>query len=166
MEEIFKRRSIRKYESRAVEKEKITELLKAAMAAPSAGNEQPWHYILIDDRNILNEIASVNPHAAMLKEAPLAILVCADLTKEKHDGYWVQDLAASTQNILLEAVSLGLGTVWIGVYPNETRINELVKIFLLPQNVIPFSIVAVGYPAEYKDENDRYDESRIHYNKW
>lgn len=166
MDAIFKRRSIRKYEDREVEKEKIDELLHAAMAAPSAGNEQPWHYILLDDRNILNNIASIHPHAAMLKEAPLAILVCADLTKEKYEGFWVQDLSASTQNILLEAVSLGLGTVWVGVYPNETRVNEIVKMFSLPQNIVPFSIVAVGYAAEFKDEVDRYDASRVHHNKW
>ncbi|MCX7694449.1 MAG: nitroreductase family protein [Caloramator sp.] len=166
MDEIFKRRSIRKYQSKPVEKEKIDELLHAAMAAPSAGNEQPWHYIVIDDRNILNNIANTHPHAAMLREAPVAILVCADLTKEKYEGFWVQDLSASTQNILLEAVSLGLGTVWIGVYPNETRVNEIVKMFGLPSNIIPFSIVAVGYPDEYKDEADRYDANRVHYNKW
>ncbi|GFR34401.1 nitroreductase family protein [Thermobrachium celere] len=166
MQEIFKRRSIRKYQSKPVEKEKIDELLRAAMAAPSAGNEQPWHYIVIDDRNILNNIANTHPHAAMLREAPVGILVCGDLTKEKYEGFWVQDLSAATQNMLLQAVSLGLGTVWIGVYPNETRVNELIKMFNLPANIIPFSIVAVGYPDEYKDEVDRFDASRIHYNKW
>jgi len=121
MDEIFERRSIRKYKKKKVEEEKIEKLLKAATAAPSAGNEQPWHFIVIRDRDKLNHLAEVHPYAKMLKEASLAIAVCADLDKQRHEGFWVQDCAAATQNILLEAVSLDLGAVLIGAYPNQER---------------------------------------------
>jgi nitroreductase len=96
MKEIFKRRSIRKYKDKKVEKEKIEKLLKAAVAAPSAGNEQPWHFVVIRDRNILNHLAEVHPYAKMLKDAPLAVAVCGDLNKQRHEGFWVQDCAAAT----------------------------------------------------------------------
>lgn len=147
MHEIFKRRSIRKYLDKPVAKEDIDDLLRAAMAAPSAGNEQPWEFIVVDDKNVLKKIADVHPYAKMLYEAPVAIVVCGDLNKEKHKGFWVQDCSAATQNILLEATDKGLGTVWIGVYPDDTRVKDISNIFGIPSNVIPLSIVAVGYPA-------------------
>lgn len=141
-------------------------LLKAAMAAPSAGNQQPWHFIIIQDRNILDEIPKVHPYAQMTSEAPLAILVCGDLRNEKHPGFWVQDCSAATENILIEACELGLGAVWVGVYPNEQRVAALSKLVGLPEKIIPLSLIPVGYPAEHKPPSERYDVAKIHYNKW
>ncbi|CCJ33014.1 nitroreductase family protein [Caloramator australicus] len=166
MHEIFKRRSIRKYLDKPVAKEDIDDLLRAAMAAPSAGNEQPWEFIVVDDKNVLKRIADVHPYAKMLYEAPVAIVVCGDLNKEKYKGFWVQDCSAATQNILLEATDKGLGTVWIGVYPDDTRVKDISNIFGIPSNVIPLSIVAVGYPDQEMQEVDRFDPQKIHYNKW
>ena len=166
MKEIFERRSIRKYSKLPISDSDIENLLRAAMAAPSAGNQQPWEFILIKDKNILADITKVHPYSQMLKEAQLAIVVCADLDKEKHSGYWVQDCSAATENILIESQYLGLGSVWLGVYPREDRVKGLKELLNLPVRVVPLSIVSLGYPAEKKDPSNRYDKLRIHINKW
>ncbi|MFP4198815.1 MAG: nitroreductase family protein [Halanaerobium sp.] len=166
MEEIFERRSIRRYQDKNVEEEKIEKLLEAAVAAPSAGNEQPWHFIVIKDRKRLDHLAEIHPYAKMLKEAPLAIAVCADLNKQKHQGFWVQDCSAATQNILLEAVSLGLGSVWIGCHPAEKREKAVSEYLEVPADFKTLSLIAVGYPAEEKRKVDRLSEDIIHYEKW
>jgi nitroreductase len=136
------------------------------MAAPSAENQQPWEFIVVTDKEILNNITKIHPYSQMLREAALVIIVCADLAKEINTGYWVQDCAAATENILIEAKYLGLGSVWLGVYPREERVTGIKKLFNLPEEVMPLSIVSIGYPAEEKEPSDRYDESRIHINKW
>ena len=167
MKEIFARRSIRRYEDKPVSEENIEALLKAAMYAPSAGNEKPWNFVVIRDRNTLNEITTFHPHTQMLKEAPVAILVCADTSNVKYDGmFWIQDIAACTQNILLQAVELGLGTCWCGVYPNEALVGAMTKLAKLPSHIIPVAVVAVGYPAEEREVRDRYNPERIHYEVW
>jgi len=166
MDAILTRRSIRKYKNREVPGEIMQEILKAAMAAPSAGNEQPWEFIVITDRKILDEIPRIHPYSNMIKQAPAAIVVCGDMGREKHKGFWIQDCSAATQNILLAARALGLGTVWLGVYPDEERAVLIQKLLGLPENVIPLSIIPVGYPAEEKPPSDRFDSSRIHYNRW
>jgi nitroreductase len=166
MKEIFERRSIRKYTSEDVSDKFVKELLKAAMAAPSAGNQQPWDFIVIKDRAILNEIPKVHQYAQMLKEAPVAIIVCGVLEREKHVGYWMQDCAAAIENILIEAQFLGLGAVWLGVYPREDRVAGLKKLLEIPENVIPIAVISIGYPAESKEASQRYDEKKIHINKW
>ncbi|MGM0368326.1 MAG: nitroreductase family protein [Actinomycetota bacterium] len=166
MKEIFERRSIRKYTDDPVSDENIEKLLKAAMAAPTAGNQQEWEFIVIKDRHTLNSIPKVHPYATMLKKAPLAIAICADRDRESHVGYWVQDCAAATQNILLEAQHLGLGACWLGIYPREKRVKGLKEILSLPDNVMPLSLVAVGNPADKKKPADRFDKSKIHINKW
>ena len=166
MNSLFKRRSIRHYTKESVKPESIELLLKAAMAAPSAGNQQPWHFIVIQDRRILEEIPNLHPYAQMVMEAPLAILVCGDISSEKHPGFWVQDCSAATENILIEACELGLGAVWVGVYPNEQRVAALSKLVGLPEKIIPFSLVPIGYPAEHKPPSSRYDIAKIHYNRW
>jgi nitroreductase len=136
------------------------------MAAPSAGNQQPWEFIVVTDKEVLNNITKIHPNFQMLTEAALAIIVCADLVKEVHTGCWVQDCAAATENILIEAKHLGFGSVWLGVYPREDRVTGIKKLFNLPEKVMPLSIVSIGYPAEEKEPSNRYDESRIHINKW
>jgi len=166
MDAIFLRRSIRKYTNEPVSLEAVEKLLRAAMAAPSAGNQQPWHFVVIDDRRILDAIPTVHPHSMMLKEAPLAIAVCGDMHLEKHTGYWVQDCSAATENILIAAQSMRLGAVWLGVYPREDRVEGLRKLLGLPEHVTPLSLIAVGHPAESKPPSNRYEASRIHRNRW
>jgi len=166
MDAILSRRSIRRYTSQMVSDELIKELLDAAMSAPSAGNEQPWHFVIIRDKNILNEIPKIHPYSQMLKEAPLAILVCGDETLQKYQGYWVQDCSAATENLLIAVNAKGLGAVWLGVYPIEDRVIGLRKLLGMPENVIPFSLLSIGYPAEQKPRANRYDETRVHQDKW
>ncbi len=163
---ILKRRSIRRYRGEPVDKSKINELLTAGMYAPSARNQQPWHFLVIEDRELLKRIMEVHPYASMLSGAALAILVLGDETLEITRGYWPVDCAAATQNILLAAHALGLGAVWLGVYPREERQKAIREIFVLPSHIHPFSLVSVGYPAEDKPVPVRFKEDRIRWNKW
>lgn len=161
---IFARRSIRKFHSRPVEDEKIELLLKAAMSAPSANNSRPWHFIVMKDRQRLNELARVHPFAKMCREATLAIAVCADPSISPR--YWPLDCSAATQNMLLAGTSLGLGTVWLGVHPRPERKVKLKKLFVIPEGIEILSVVAVGYPAEKKLSRTQFDSGRVHYEKW
>lgn len=163
---IISRRSIRKYTTEAVTQEQIDNLLQAAMFAPSARNEQPWHFIVVTERLMLNKIIQSHPYANMLKEAPLAIVVCADENIEKAEGYSVIDCSAATQNILLSAHAMGLGSVWLGVYPRKERISAIKAVFQLPDNILPVSIIAIGHPDEQKPLPQRYLKERIHTNQW
>ncbi len=166
MSAIFERRSIRKFTNQGVADEKIQKLLEAAMAAPSAGNQQPWHFLVLKERGTLTQITTIHPHAMMLREAPGAILICGDPTLEKHQGYWIQDCAAATENLLLEAVELGLGAVWLGIYPREDRVQGIRQLLGIPPEVIPFSLIAFGYPNEKKEPPFRFKAERVHYDKW
>jgi len=166
MDAILSRRSIRKYTTKPVPDQLVKEVLEAAMSAPSAGNEQPWHFIVITDRQILDEIPKYHPYSHMVREAPVAILVCCDLQLDKHDGFWVQDCAAATENLLVAVQAQGLGGVWLGVYPREQRITGLRKLLAIPEHVIPFSLIPIGYPAEDKPRADRYNTARVHHNRW
>jgi nitroreductase len=166
MDAILSRRSIRKYTGQPVPDEMIGELLKAAMSAPSAGNQQPWHFVVIRERSILDQIPKYHPYSAMLKEASVAVLVCGDLKSEKHKGYWVQDCSAATQNLLIAAQAKGLGAVWLGVYPREDRVAGIRKLLGLPEHSVPLSRIPIGYKGEEKPPADRYDASRVHHNRW
>ncbi len=166
VEAIFSRRSIRKYTKDPVPEKLIGELLKAAMSAPSANNEQPWHFVVIQDRKILNEIPRSHPYSSMLREAPLAIVVCVALELAGDEAWWEQDCSAATENILIAAQAKGLGAVWLGVYPRDERVKGIQNLLGLPKNVIPLCVVAIGYPAEEKAPENRYQASRIHYNRW
>jgi len=166
LEAIHTRRSIRKYEERPVPEEMIRQVLGAAMMAPTARDQRPWHFLVIDDRKLLAEIPTVCPNAPMAARAPLAILVCAELALEKSPGYWVVDCAAAVENMLLAAHGLGLGAVWCGVYPRGPRIEGLRRMFALPEGVNPHSLVLFGYPAEQRTSEDRYDAARVHRNGW
>lgn len=163
MKEIFERRSIRKYTEQEVSEEQIKELLRAAMAAPSAGNGQPWEFIVLRDQQTFQRIMEVHPYSKMLKEAQAAIVICGNTSRENFGGYWVQDCAAATQNILLMAKHLGLGCVWLGIYPLMDRVTQFKDILSLPESVIPLSIVPIGYPAETKAPEDRYVKTKVHY---
>ncbi len=160
------RRSIRRYEGKEIPREQITGLLEAAMYAPSARNEQPWHFVVVTERDLLDRLMKAHPYASMLAEAPLAILVCGDTNLEKSKGYWPVDCSAATQNILLAAHAWSLGSVWLGVYPRSERMEAIRSIFSLPENIQPFSLIALGHPAEEKETPDRYKPERIHINGW
>ncbi|MCX5781889.1 MAG: nitroreductase family protein [Elusimicrobia bacterium] len=166
MDPILLRRSIRKYALKKVPQEIIEYLLEAAQSAPSAGGEAPWHLIVINSKSLLEKITEIHSRAQMLKEAPLAIAICCDLKLEKLKGFWVQDCSAATENILLAAQTKGLGSCWLGVYPRQDRVEGLKKLLWLPENIVPFSIVALGYPQEEKPYQKRYNAERIHYNGW
>lgn len=166
LQAILTRRSIRKFINKEIAEEYVIKLLEAAMYAPSARNTQPWHFIVISDRKLLDQIPHLHPYADMCYEAPLAIMVCGDLNLEKMEGYIAINCAAATQNILLVAHDLGLGAVWLGVYPRKERMEALSKFFNIPQNIIPVSLIAIGYPAESKTKPERFKPERIHYNKW
>jgi nitroreductase len=129
-------------------------------------NQQPWHFVIIHERQKLDEIILFHPHADMLKDASVAILVCGDMNLDKNKGYWVQDCSAATQNLLLAAHGRDLGAVWVGVYPREDRVAAFRKLLQIPQEVVPFSLVSIGYPAEFKPPANRYDPGRIHTDNW
>jgi nitroreductase len=166
-EAILTRRSIREYKSQPVQDELVQELLVAAMQAPSAGNQQPWHFIIVTERKQLNAMSDVLPFGKMLPSAPLAVVVCADLELEKYSGYWVQDCSNATMNLLLAAHDRGLGAVWCGVYPVEDRVAGLKQILGCPASVIPLSVVPLGYPATKPDPAERrYKAARVHRDRW
>jgi len=166
IEAILTRRSIRKYTGKPVSDSDIKTLMECAMAAPSADNQQPWHYVVVDDREVLNGIAGAHPHAQMCKDAALAVVVCGDAGITKFPDYWPQDCAAATQNILVAARALGLGTCWCGVYPSQKHVPALRELLGIPEQVTPFSLIAVGHPAEQKPPGNRYDAARVHMNRW
>jgi nitroreductase len=163
---ILTRRSVRRYDGRPVEEDQIRSLLEAAMSAPSSNNRQPWQFVVIDDRSLLDAIPTFHPYSKMLMEAPLAILVCGDLQRAGGGESWIQDCAAATQNILLAARALGLGSVWLGVHPAEDRVEGMVKLLDIPEGVIPFSLVALGATDADQQPVQRYDTERIHQNRW
>ncbi|MFB0517113.1 MAG: nitroreductase family protein [Candidatus Neomarinimicrobiota bacterium] len=161
---IFARRSIRKFYSNPVEDEKVDLILQAAMAAPSANNAKPWHFIVVKNRQTLDQIAKLHPYAKMCYEATLAIVVCGDPAISKN--YWPQDCSAATQNILLAGTALGLGTVWLGVHPRVERKGNMKKLFGIPENMEVLAVVAIGYPAEQKSPRTQFDASRVHADMW
>ena len=166
IEAILTRRSIRKYIDQPVSEADVKTLMECAMAAPSASNQQPWQFVVINDREVLNGIAGLHPHAQMCKEATLAVVVCGDAGTAKSPDFWQQDCAAATQNILVAARALGLGTCWCGVYPSQNRVPALQELLGIPAPVTPLCVIAVGHPAEQKPPGNRYDASRVHMNRW
>ena len=166
MEALYTRRSVRKYKNQQVPLEIIKEAVKAAMYAPSARNQQPWEFIIIDKKELLDSVPTFSPHAAMSKGAPAGVLICFNKEYESAEGFFPQDLGAATQNLLLALHANGLGAVWTGVYPREDRVAGFVKMFNLPETVIPYAFIIIGYPEKKTDPVDRYKADRVHYNKW
>jgi nitroreductase len=164
IEAICSRRSVRKYNNQTIPNELILEIITAAMFAPSAFNEQPWQFIIINDKNLLNKIPLFSPHAHMCKNSTVSILICCDKTLEKTSDFWIQDCSAATQNLLLAAHDKGIGSVWSGVYPREPIMEGFKKLLNLPQELIPFSFIILGYPEEKIEPQDRLKKDRIHYN--
>ncbi len=165
-EAILTRRSIRKFTPQPIHQDLIEKILRAGMQAPSARNKQPWHFIVVQNRQMLDKISVIHPYAYMLREAPLGIVVCGDIEIEITIEYIVQDCSAATQNMLLVAHNFGLGAVWLGIYPREPRIKALRELLNIPENVIPISMIAIGYPAEKKLPENRFKPERVHYEKW
>ena len=161
---IFARRSIREYTAEVISEKDIKTMLEAAMAAPSASNRKPWHFIAVTDRQILDSLARVHLYGKMLFKAPLCVVVCGDTTISA--GSWVQDCSAATENILLAATALGLGAVWLGVYPREERVDPISKLLNIPETVVPLNMISIGHPAEEKEPRTQYDEQRVHRQQW
>ncbi len=166
LDNILARTSIRSYQDRPVEQDKIEKLLRAGMAAPSAVDKRPWHFVVVIDKHVLEGLAQANPNAGMAARAPLAIVVCGDKTKalKRVPDYWVQDASAATENILIAAQGMGLGAVWTGTYPVTERVEKVASVLNLPEHIIPFCTIVIGYPEHYQAPKDKWDEGNISYN--
>ena len=165
---IFSRRSIRKYTGRDIPETMLTDLLEAAMAAPSAVAKDPWHFLVLRSRASLDQLAASLPNGQMLKEATAALVVCGDLN-QAHDrqlSFLLQDLSAAIENILLAANALGLGACWLGIHPREERIAAVSQLFTLPAHVIPIAGIALGWPAQERPPRTRYNPEYVHHERW
>lgn len=165
-EALLNRRSIRKYKNQKISKEELDKILKAAVYAPSAMNLQPWQFIVIDDKEVLIETIKSIPYAEMLKQSAAAILVCGDAGIEKNESWLLQNCSAVTQNILLSAYGLGIGSCWIGIQGMDDIVKNIKHQFGLPDNIVPVSLVSLGYPDEEVKAEERFKKEKIHYNKW
>lgn len=161
---IFARRSIRQYSAEPVGESDIQTLLEAAMAAPSASNLRPWHFVVITERATLNRLADLHPYAKMLYQAPLCIAVCGDPSVS--EKFWVQDCSAATENLLLAVTALGLGAVWLGVFPDQKRVSDVRQSLGIPEPIIPLNLIAIGHPAERKEPRTQFEASRVHRERW
>jgi len=166
IDHILDRRSIRRYSDQKIDDETIKTILTAAMYAPSAVNLQPWHFVVIDQWPIMERIMEIHPHARMLRTASHAVVVCGDLELQHDDGYWVVDCGAATQNLLLAAHALGLGSCWVGIHPREERKIAFSRLLSLPSHVLPFALVALGYPEEQKARPERFHPEKVKHNGW
>lgn len=169
---IMTRTSVRRYQpDRAIPADTVEMLLRAAMAAPTAVNKQPWQYVVVDNRAGLDALSEHLPYAKMLGTASIAVVPCADMseviegeTPEK--GFWIQDVSASTENLLLAAHALGLGAVWTGVYPDMDRVKAVQQALGMPESIVPLCVVPVGYPEGPSTPKDKWKPEKVHYNKW
>ena len=161
MNSIFHRVSIRKYTEEPVGKDKIELLMRAAMAAPSAMNQQPWEFYAVTDREVIKDLAACSKYSGFSASAPLMIVPCYRVAVPA-PSFQLIDLSAATENILLEAYELGLGAVWMAVAPDDGRIANVRKVLQIPESLVPFCMIAVGHPAEEKKQQDRYDAARVH----
>lgn len=168
LENIHARKSVRQFTDEPVSQEHIETMLKAAMAAPTAVNYQPWRFVVITERARLDAMAEVLPYAKMLKQAPLAIVVCGETTwfEGRENTYWQQDCSAATQNILLAAEALGLGAVWTGVYPNMELARPLAEFLGLPGTVQPLCCIPIGHHDGTTQPRDKWKPENIHYERW
>ena len=164
---ILSRTSVRAYTDQKVEKDKIEKLLRAAMAAPTAVNKQPWHFVVIEDKHVLEQIAEEIPTAKMAARAPLAITVCGDMEKAL-DGegrdFWIQDASAATENLLLAAHAMGLGAVWTSVYPIKDKVEATRALLKLPETIVPLGTIVIGYPKEKPQPKDKWKPENVSYN--
>ena len=166
---IMTRTSIRKFTDQPVEAEKVEQMLRAAMAAPTAVNKQPWHFVVVDDKEVLNQLGGPGRRGDMLRNAPLAIVVCGNMEKAL-DGpgrdFWVQDVSAATENLLLAAHALGLGAVWTGAYPITERAGQIAQVLGMPETIIPLCVVVIGYPDEQPTPKDKWKPENVSHNRY
>ncbi len=170
IENILNRRSIRKYKDTKIDAETMHTLLTCAMAGPSCVNARDWSFLVVDDKELLQKLADCNGRPAnMLPDAVAAIVVCGDLSRAfpKAKDYWIIDGSIAAQNVILAANDLGIGSVWLGTYPQMERVSKIVRLFGLPEEIVPHSIIALGYPDETREEKKfLYEEDRVHWNQW
>lgn len=160
---IFSRRSIRQYTAEPVSETDLQSLLEAGMAAPSASNRKPWHFVVVTDREVLTALAAAHPFGKMLAQAAVAIAVCGDPALS---DWWTQDCAAATENILIAAAGLGLGGVWLGCHGRPEREQAIREVLGIPTEIGILSLLAIGHPAEQKQARTQYDPDRVHANRW
>lgn len=166
---IISRVSVRRYSDKPVSEEEVSAILHAGMSAPSGVNKQPWEFIVVDDRNLLTQLADALPYAKMTAHAPVAIIVCGNKDRSLpgvDDVLWEQDLSAASENILLAAHAIGLGGVWTCIYPHEERITPVRSILNLPENIIPFNLIPIGHPEKDHAPMDKWHPERVHHNRF
>ena len=169
IDDIMTRTSVRTYSDRKVDSLTVDTLLRAAMAAPTAGNKQPWRFVVITDTTSLNFIADNFGSMKMAAEAQVAVIMCGDVTSTfegEGSEYWVQDVSAATENLLLAAHASGLGAVWCGIYPISERVEKFSSHLSLPDNIIPMACVCIGYPAAETTPKDKWNPEYVHFNSW
>ncbi len=169
LDAISARTSIRAYQDRPVGADTVELLLRAAMSAPSARNRQPWAFIVVDDKDLLRQLADSLPYAQSAAAAPMAVVVCGVLTESQgatNAGWWVQDAAAASENLLLAAHAVGLGAVWTGVYSYEDRVRAVRNVLGLPRHVVPLNVIPIGYPAENPAPKQKWDPAKVRRNGW
>jgi nitroreductase len=168
LDALMTRRSIRRFRDEPVPEETIEQLLRAAMAAPSAFNEQAWRFVVVTESDTLEELSRATAYAGPMAGAAVGVVVCGDLSAERHPGrgYWTLDCSAAMENLLVAANGSGLGAVWLGVYPWQDRAENVRTILGLPDDIEPLGMAAIGWPAEEKEPASRYDESYVHRERW
>ena len=159
LELIKARRSVRKYTGEPVTDEQLKQLLEAAMAAPSASNRQPWDFVVVRDKTLLQGLGQVHQWSGMAALAPVVIVVCG---REDVSRHWVEDCSAATQNLLLATTALGLGAVWVAVYPEPEREDRVRRLLRIPEQIRVLCIVPLGHPAEAHPPRTQYDPERVH----
>lgn len=171
LECIMTRASVRKYKAEPVNDSIITDILKAGMAAPTAANQQAWHFVVVTDQAIKDTITNAFQWTKMVRDCAFAVVVCGDMTKlfdgdRENGGFWTLDCSAASENMLLAAYALGLGGVWCGIYPEEDRMARLSEILNLPSNIRPLNILSFGYPAASVAPKDKWDAAKVSYNRF
>ncbi|MDR0953512.1 MAG: nitroreductase family protein [Elusimicrobiota bacterium] len=166
LDAINKRRSIRQFTGQPITDEQLQTILNAAMMAPTGRNIQEWEFLVIKDKETLLKIIEVHPYTQMLTEAACAIIVCGNMQKDDAESFWIGDCGAASQNILLTATDLGLGSCWCGVQNSKERTDGIRKLFNLPSHIMPFNVIAIGRPAETRETPQRFDSEKVHYEKW
>ena len=162
---IMSRRSVRSWTSEPVTEDERKIILEAAMNAPSAADARPWHFVTIDDPKVIRQFTGMGG-TEMLAESTFMVLVCCDVSKEVYPGFWPQDCSCASQNMQLAAHDIGIGCVWVAVYPLEERVQTCRKVLGIPESITPFSLIAMGVPNEVLPPEYRYDESMLHPNAW
>lgn len=166
MQDILNRTSVRKFQTKKIEPEVLKQILQAGFSAPSAKNTQPWEFLIVQNSQTLEKMSSFTPYAMPIKKAPLGMLICANTNCNPFIDYCEQDCAAATENMLIAAKKLGVGSCWIGVYPNTERVEPIRQYFSLPKNIVPLWMIAFGYPAETPKVKNKWNENKIHYEKF